>query len=84
MSDDPIKSQHYALIIDEKSNAMLQMIYSAAMQHPAFSGFFRRCVSLGHFTEEDWKLFKEEISKKEHGFGWCKDPDCELNEPKSV
>lgn len=78
MNDTPVKSEHYVLIIDEKTDIILgAMLQCAKINAP----FFRYLIEQDGVTREEIKSFMEDVSAKCHALNWCKDPNCKVKKP---
>lgn len=74
-----IQSPHYVLVIDQKRNTVLAVLFQSmnksSQAHMMFSAI---CIRYG-ITEDDIRDLYKEVADKEHAHGWCEDPLCSQN-----
>lgn len=76
MTDTPIKSENYALIIDERRNYILGSLLQAAMASAYGRAIFDILCQQYPITKEEAASFIKEWSDREHDLGWCKSIAC--------
>lgn len=67
-------SDRFGMVIDEQRQTLLHLVVQIAFQTgPLFTEALQK-----YGIERCLEEFMAELSDKEHGMGWCKDPNCTL------
>lgn len=82
MSQETKKSPHYVLVMDEKRNDILSLMYNVLAQIPVAKLTFNFALERYKIPHADVEAFTNEWTNKEHELGWCKDPDCKVPNKK--
>lgn len=80
----PTSSPHIALILDEKRNSILSILYTLACNTPTGKAVFEAACNSNGVSREDIIDFLEDWGEKEHELNWCKDPNCKRNKKDTL
>ncbi len=70
------KSPHIVLILDEKRNKIMSLIYATVCQIPEAKLAFNVGLRMHNINESEITSFVKDWTRKEHDAGWCNDPRC--------
>lgn len=82
MTEEPVKSPHYVLVVDKKGDDILGILLQTVSHTPGAFAYFDRICRASGITDEDVISFVSYMSDKNHEMGWCEDENC-IYEKKS-
>lgn len=80
----PVKSPHYFMMMDEKRNSIMSILFTISTNNPVMNNVFEAACSQFGVSKEELADFLKDWGNKEHELGWCRDPDCKLNKKETL